>query len=441
MKANNEGKEYRWELEKGNKKFRCPACQQKTLVRFVETNGGTYSLPDHFGRCDREVKCGYFQKPTKFEITGFNYLPSPQRQPAKRVQPKQVFIPLEELQATLEAGRYSNNSFTDYLLKRAPYPFPAQQVQRAVELYYIGTTPEGFTTFPYIDNKGRVQAVQAIKFDSANHREAASFLHKLLEADYKKAGSELPSWIIDYNKNERKVGCLFGEHLLSRYPSNPVAIVEAPKTAIYSSLYFGFPETFGAFLWLGAYNLSGLTADRCQALRGREVVLFPDLSESSRAFNLWNERAAELSVQLAAVFKVSNFLEELATNEQRQAGLDLADFLIQTDWNQYQPKTIEAQPQQPVVPATSASVASVASAAEKQLIEITAPLSYSDRVFQLLLEIRVGKPLVLSEVVKPENMERFKDIAKFFIRNDVGRTRGFYIEFTNDYSALRKFTY
>lgn len=343
-------KRYRYELERGSKKHRCPGCGQKTFVRYVDTETRDY-LPEEIGRCDRESNCGYWQKPRFDKISsGANF----RRQQPVKVQPRQVFVPPEELKRTLSLERYRNNGFTKYLLERAPYPFPVEMVRRAVELYYIGTTAEGFTTFPYIDVKGRIQAVQAVRFDESNHREAATFLHSLLKADCDRRGVEPPQWLREYLNNETKVGCPFGEHLLNKYPAHPVAIVEAPKTALYASLYFGFPETPGSYLWLAAYNLQGLTAQRCQALRGRTVVLFPDLSKDGKAFNLWKQRAVDLSGRLSAVFHVSNFLEQRASAMQQEKGLDLADFLIETDWAKFQQK------------ASAQSVGSVGGAAKFQ---------------------------------------------------------------------------
>jgi len=98
-----------------------------------------------------------------------------------------------------------------------------------------------------------------------------------------------------------------------------VCVVEAPKTAVIASLYF--PN----FVWLAVGALAYLTADRCKALtdgtpRGRNVILWPDLN----GYDLWKERANKLS---ADRWKVSGFLEQVATNEERSKGLDLADYL------------------------------------------------------------------------------------------------------------------
>ena len=54
--------EYRYILDKGNKKHYCPECNKKTYVHYIDTITGDY-LPDQLGRCDRESKCTYHLNP------------------------------------------------------------------------------------------------------------------------------------------------------------------------------------------------------------------------------------------------------------------------------------------------------------------------------------------------------------------------------------------
>jgi hypothetical protein len=120
---------------------------------------------------------------------------------------------------------------------------------------------------------------------------------------------------------------------------NPIALVEAPKTAIYGTLYFGFPDSIENFLWLAVYNLSSLNFERCKVLKGRKVYLFPDLSKDGKAFELWNKKAKELSKLMpGTTFKVSRLLEDSAPETERLKGGDLADFLIKLDWRDFRQK-------------------------------------------------------------------------------------------------------
>jgi hypothetical protein len=119
---------------------------------------------------------------------------------------------------------------------------------------------------------------------------------------------------------------------LTKYPLNPVALVEAPKSAIYGTLYFGLPNVPDRFLWLAVYNLSSLNVAKCKALQGRNVVLFPDLSTDGKAFKLWNSKLNELNTIKGARFTISNLLEREASEAERAGGCDIADYLICQDW-------------------------------------------------------------------------------------------------------------
>lgn len=173
---------------------------------------------------------------------------------------------------------------------------------------------------------------KVLTFDEANHTTKTSFLHGILKYQYQQRGEALPDWLPAYELNELKVSCLFGEHLLSKYPSNPVALVEAPKGAIYGTLYFGLPNVPERFLWLAVYNLSSLNVVKCKALEGRQVVLFPDLSKDGKAFELWNSKLKELNTIKGARFTISGLLESKASEAERLNGCDIADYLITKDW-------------------------------------------------------------------------------------------------------------
>ena len=70
-------------------------------------------------------------------------------------------------------------------------------------------------------------------------------------------------------------------------------------------------------------NNNGLSIDKFKVLKGRKVILFPDLN---KATEIWKQKANEFK-NIAEV-SISNYLERIATNEQKANGLDLADYLI-----------------------------------------------------------------------------------------------------------------
>jgi len=106
---------------------------------------------------------------------------------------------------------------------------------------------------------------------------------------------------------------LFGLHLLGETQSKPVAVVESEKSALIGA---GFVREF---TWMATGGSGNLNAEVLKPLRGRDVVLMPDLGT---AFGKWQE------IGRAAGVKVSDILERRASAEDREQGLDIADFLL-----------------------------------------------------------------------------------------------------------------
>lgn len=319
---------YRYTLDTGTKKHVCPKCGKVRFVRYIDTETGQY-LPENYGRCDRESNCGYHLNPYLAGFAkgeGVEMLPY---RPPMTIQQPVYFMPESVLTATLKG--YENNVFIQNLLKLAP----VKDIERVISNYRLGTITQGersgAVTFPFIDNAGNVRTIQAKQFNEQNHTQSTDFVHSIVERHYQKTGEPLPGWLQDYRKNEKFVSCLFGEHLLNRYPVNPIALVEAPKTAVIGALYYGLPDSPDRLLWLAVYNKSSLNLDKCKALKGRKVILFPDLN----AFTDWSEKAKEISAKLpGSRFVVSDLLEKNASESERINGLDLADYLTKFDYRQ-----------------------------------------------------------------------------------------------------------
>ncbi len=270
-------------------------------------------------------------------------LPKQQKKP----QPKPVFIPIKVFKQTLTG--YEQNVFIRNLLTKVAFPFEVQDIEKVVSLYHLGTVQNGYrkgaVTFPFIDVQGNIRAIQVKQFNEQNHTTGTDFLHSIIEKHHTRNDKPLPEWLEAYNKNEIKVSCLFGEHLLSKYPHNPIALIEAPKTAVYGTLYFGFPEQPTNLLWLAVYNLSSLNLNKCQALKGRNVYLFPDLSKDGKAFELWSNKATEIQRRLQGTyFHVSDLLEQLAPQQDKEQGKDIADYLIKQDWQLFRKQDMKKAP-------------------------------------------------------------------------------------------------
>jgi hypothetical protein len=360
---NFSNQQYPFILEKGSKKYLCPECGKKRFVRYVDTKTGGY-LPEHYGRCDKgdghyfvnPYSDGYAKSIWEQEQGKRTELPNSWKPQRKIVIPQPttdtVFFDFETFKQTLEPERYKKNTFIQNLFHRVQFPFEVDDVTKVIQLYRLGTVANGYRegaiTFPYIDVKGYIRAIQVKQFDEHNHTIATDFLHSIIEKHYAQINKRLPEWLEAYIKQDKRISCLFGEHLLSKYHSNPVALVEAPKTAVYSTLYFGLPETPEDFIWLAVYNKSSFSFDKLKALQGRLVYVFPDLSKGGITFKEWETKAKEYESRLKGTkFVFADLLEKLAPEHDRSKGKDIADFLIKLDWRLFRKHNIQEQPQKP----------------------------------------------------------------------------------------------
>jgi len=355
---------HRYSLEKGSKKHHCPDCNKKTFVLYIETETGNY-LPEQYGRCDRESNCSYhlnpyldgyakaIQEQEKGNRSEFPNNWKPKRKKAiPQPTPEPVFFHFETFLQTLQPERYEKNTFIQNLFYRVQFPFEVDEVTKVIQLYRLGTVANGYragaNTFPFIDIKGNVRAVQVKHFDEQNHTTGTDFLHSIIENHHTRNNKPLPEWLEKYTKQDKRISCLFGEHLLSKYHSNPVALVEAPKTAVYGTLYFGLPETPESLIWLAVYNKSSFSFDKLKILQGRFVYVFPDLSKDGNTFKEWETKAKEYESRLPGTrFIFSDLLEQLAPERDKGEGNDLADYLIKQDWRLFRKRNIQEQPPQP----------------------------------------------------------------------------------------------
>jgi hypothetical protein len=308
-------------------RHRCPKCNapEKTFVRYIDQATGESIHPD-VGRCNRENNCGYHYTPKQY-FTDNNIERDPFLHQKANLQPKSIpekstsYIPREILNASLQ--KHADNHFIQYLVSI----FGAEITSELVGKYFIGTSKhwEGSTVFWQIDSSGKIRSGKVMLYNpETGKRVKEPFSHI--------------TWVHKLLKQEEFVlrQCFNGEHLL-KDKTKPVAIVESEKTAIIASVYL--PQ----FTWLAVGSLNNLNPEICEVLRGRFVVLFPDL----KGFGKWSAKAKQLSA--IAKFTVSDLLERKATEEEKKKGLDLADYLIRYDHKDF--ALTEPAPEQEPEPA------------------------------------------------------------------------------------------
>ncbi|NLT28312.1 MAG: hypothetical protein GXX97_04480 [Dehalococcoidales bacterium] len=297
--------EYKYSLAKRGK-WLCPVCGQKTFVRYIESDTSKELHPS-VGRCDREEKCGYHYRPRDyFSDNGLN-LDCHSSTWANRKNtntgitrvPAVSYIPPSLFRPSL----HGDNNFIKFLRKI----FSNKAIQQAREMYYIGSSDHipGATVYWQIDRPGNIRTGKIMLYDPDTGRRIKhpknqiSWMHNFVEEP-------------GFNLKQ----CFFGEHLLV-VDNEYVAMVEAEKTAVIASMFF--PN----MIWLASGGLSNLQASRCDCLKGRNVILFPD----ANGFHKWHKIAEKLK-PICSKVSVSDLLETKASDKEKEEGLDLADYLI-----------------------------------------------------------------------------------------------------------------
>ena len=314
---------YRFHLQKyrPGSKTACPECGRKScFTRYID-EAGEISFPGNVGKCDHINSCGYHYTPKEYfrdNPTVKERLDGHERdvraRPAVRTAPEQKppisFLPSDWVEQSMR--RYDINPLYRYFCKVAG----KEDTDRLFRLYRVGTSRmwDGATVFWQIDAKGNVRAGKIMGYDAeSGHRVKEPF--------------NQVNWVHSVRKmpDFRMKQCFFGEHRLSdtssTISSKPVAIVESEKTALIAAHFI--PD----FIWLATGGMHGcFNSEAVQALRGREVILVPDL----KATEEWRRRLPMLE-PVCRRATCSDLLEKMATDGQRSHGLDIADFLLMED--------------------------------------------------------------------------------------------------------------
>ena len=293
-----------------NSRHKCPSCgHEHSFTYYVDDNGEP--LSPICGRCDRETHCGYHYPPKKYF----------EDHPVDRTT-KQPFIPKMQMiekppqplctlpfRYVRQSASY-NSTFVRFLCSLFDHDrLDCPTVRRLGELYALGATKNQAVIFWQIDIRGRVRSGKIMRYGEDGHRIKDGGGTNWVHAKLKQAGLLPDDWHLTQ--------CLFGEHLLnwSANRDKVVALVESEKSALIGAACF--PD----YVWLATGGKSQLSIDKMKALSGRTVILFPDVD----GYSEWKEKAKEL---IFCKVTVSDILEKNATDEERAAQIDIADWLV-----------------------------------------------------------------------------------------------------------------
>lgn len=300
---------YKYSLDKSSKKHKCPKCNKIRFVCYVENSTNHY-LNSKVGKCDREINCGYHYSPKMFfSDSGTSYEPFIDNQFIDKTK-QTDYHSNADLIETLKADINSNN-----FIKFLSLNFNRVDVDSVLTDYRIGTAHYCYngTVFWQIDFEKKIRAGKVISYTKEGKR--TRFTNWVHAIKIKKGQLE---------KFELSQ-CLFGEHLISKY-DKPIAIVESEKTACIMSMLFK------KYLWLATGGLHGISNNKFLPIKDRQIILYPDLGSkgaNGSPFDIWNRKKNELSKQ-GYTISISELLEKNATQVEREKGLDIADYFVQS---------------------------------------------------------------------------------------------------------------
>ena len=291
-----------WELEKysSTNRINCPKCDgKKTFTRFVtkDTNGSTN--PRRFGddvlendlnvgACGRKDKCGHYKHPFAFykEFFPEKITKKDNSQDQKETQERKI-LPKQEEKINYIQPKIINH-FKKDIEQTALWHYLVESkkmdqdiVRNTFEDYNIGHLPrhENSTLLPIQDAQGNFRTGKIYQFD----KEKGSVL-KTIKEDGQKLRQIF--WLPKTLKIKGNFQtCYFGQHLLTKYPKKPVALVESERTAIYMSCLY--PQ----YNWLATMAMDSLNNPRIKSdlepflMENHKVFLFSDKGQEQKWVN------------------------------------------------------------------------------------------------------------------------------------------------------------
>ena len=194
--------------------------------------------------------------------------------------------------------------------------FDEEELKQILEDYQLGMTKDNSVIYWYIDKENRIRSGKIMQYDPLNSKRVKSEKLKVksgvswVHSQLKKQGMISEDW--------KFTRCLFGEHLLTKYPDRNVFLVEGEKTAIICSIYFSDS------IWLATGGSEMLSENVCHSLRGRKVLVIADSDKIVE----WEGKIKDINQNLNLNLKPYDKFSNMLTNEQKEKGWDLADYFL-----------------------------------------------------------------------------------------------------------------
>ena len=241
--------------------------------------------------------------------------------------------------------------------------FPAEEVQRVIETYYLGHTKSGSVIFWQIDEKGLIREGKAMKYQTSGNRDKGSWA---VGESFWIYSTLVGRGVLPANTKAQQ--CMFGQHLLREANRDTkIYLVESEKNAIFGSLMF----REGMWLAVGSSQEIGKVWKVRNILTGcRSVVFVPDAD----AINDWSEYIERFHLPNATV---NRFCAGHA------GGHDIADYAHYLYWQN--PHVFMPKEEETIQPSAS-SVGIVEDSVLREKKQILADMVESNPAIGLLVE-------------------------------------------------------
>jgi len=158
-----------------------------------------------------------------------------------------------------------------------------RRIEQVLKDYHVGHSKQGMTMWWQIDDQGIVRTGKMMRYRADGHRDKSDgynfdWVHSALYRSRK----------YDETKVEAHP-TLFGLHLLNRYSTATVCIVESEKTALLMAIAYG---NHAAQVWMACGGLNMLNRERLAPIikQHRNIILYPDRDGVAK----WRLKAEQL---------------------------------------------------------------------------------------------------------------------------------------------------
>ena len=291
----------------------CPACERpRCFTLYIDDNGNI--LHPTVGRCDHESSCGYHRTPRQYfhdHLEHRHFVIPSEHSESRNLHHGRHARPDRASPGIIPQNLIPPQSAANHLITYLSTILPSSAIDRIIADYRLASTPDQAIIFLQIDQDNQCRTGKIMQYNPAtghrikdpNKPGRINWLHSIL----KRRKQLPPDWQLTQ--------CLFGEHLLPQHQDKTVALVESEKTAIICSAMM--PQ----YLWLATGGKSGLTSERLSSLKGRKIIVFPDID----AFKDWQQKIFTFP---HLDIRISRLLEDNATPADRAAHIDLADWIL-----------------------------------------------------------------------------------------------------------------